>query len=74
MTVEYSCDQCGVANRAVEVPDRPDPQEDVRSYMDKVVRRVSADHRTVSPTCRARTLSKMKIPHSHPGGWIGKPS
>lgn len=63
ITVLYSCKQCGLKDRAVQVPAREHQDVDVVRWMREVVGSVlSDDHRRASPHCRPDSLSDIKIP------------
>jgi hypothetical protein len=58
--VRYSCNGCGLHDRAVNVPTRG-AAETLIAWMDQVGEFVGADHRAVSPTCPSHTCD-LKIP------------
>lgn len=60
LTVFYSCDGCGLVDRAVSVGARGD--EDVVSWMKWITTEIAFDHGIASPTCRASKVKHVKIP------------
>lgn len=62
ITVKYSCKQCGLVGRDVIVPERK-IEDDVVKYLELTVMDcVGADHRRVSPYCRATEIQDLMIP------------
>jgi len=62
VTVKYSCDECGIKDRAVQVSERQ-TSEDATDYIWKAAGVVGADHNAESPQCTATHITEMKIPH-----------
>ena len=60
--VLYSCALCGVVKVGVDVPARQD--EDVRVWMDHMIRFLMVDHVGRSPNCAARKFTDVMIPMS----------
>jgi hypothetical protein len=61
ITVKYSCELCGTKRRNLKVMAR-EPEEDVRTWMDKTVIAVWHDHWRRSPDCTAQALTELMIP------------
>lgn len=61
ITLKYSCYQCGLTAVEVDVPARG--EEDVVSWMDKVVAyEIKSDHNRRSPSCMATSVRDLMIP------------
>lgn len=71
LKVLYTCDQCGIIDRPVEVEER-DAQEDIAEWMYKVQVVLSVDHDKVSPNCYITKFTNAKIPLAPNGGIIGQ--
>lgn len=60
--VLYSCKDCGVTDRVVQVRERSSLEEDVANWCHQVmIVAVGKDHMQVSPSCCAPTVD-IKIP------------
>lgn len=59
--IKYSCFQCGVFRRSLNVAART-PGEDVLAWTNRTVAAVAADHRADCPACRATSVSELMIP------------
>ncbi len=51
LRVLYTCKGCGIVKRPVTVRHRADG-EDIRKWMDEVVRMVAVNHHSASPFCK----------------------
>lgn len=71
ITLFYSCDLCGLTDVALEVRERP-AEEDVRVWMDGVVRAVWVDHARQRPDCHPTEMKNLKIPMTG-RQWVGGP-
>lgn len=61
ITVRYSCPNCGIKGRDVQMAARGD--EDVITWMEHTcIPTVSRDHAATSPLCTATSLSDLMIP------------
>jgi len=58
--LQYSCDRCGIKRQILDVPARQD--EDITVWMDRTIYLVAHDHRRLSPTCNAKSLTELLIP------------
>lgn len=73
ITVLYSCAGCGIKERALQVPARVGfTADDVVPWMQTVAQCVSDDHRTVSPKCKATSMTELKIPMPSEAEFIGQ--
>ena len=74
ITIKFSCDLCGVKDAIVLVPQRAQEMDVRRWVMNVVGQRITDQHRMLSPSCRATTISAIKIPldRDDEDGWIGK--
>ncbi len=72
LTVLYSCDQCGLKDQLVQVPERAEKDNVGAWFENTVIPCLSRDHQAHSPNCHPRTLQDIKIPIAENGG-IGKP-
>jgi len=70
ITVEYSCELCGVVWRPVMVREREE-DEDVVHWTEWAMACVSGDHRKASPMCLA-TMVDLKVPMASPKARIGQ--
>lgn len=70
--VRYSCHECGLELREIEVPAR-DPREDVTDWLTTVMLYVGADHSSYSPNCRS-THCDLRVPGVKEGQPIGTAS
>jgi hypothetical protein len=62
LRVLYTCHQCGLEDRPVEIPERG-PDEDVAAWFTEVLAgAISVDHSLVSPGCRAQKMDSVKVP------------
>lgn len=61
ITLRYTCVQCFLVDAELEVVARKEEQ-DIRNWMDYVVRQVGNDHRLRSPSCMADKITHLKIP------------
>lgn len=61
ITVLFSCDGCGLADKKVEIRFRR-PDEDIAHWMNHVAGAVSRCHSAARPRCRARKMKELKIP------------
>jgi len=63
ISVKYSCHQCGVSKRIVEIPART--TQDVVQWLNEVMApMLSRDHDSVSPGCIISKLDEVFIPIS----------
>jgi hypothetical protein len=62
ITVKYSCPQCGIKGREVQVPARDTAEADVTDWMNRTIRIVGEDHLLVSPVCRTSNLTDLMFP------------
>lgn len=67
---KYSCSLCGVKDAEQELPLRG-PAEEIRAYMDAVVRTFLMHHLLRFPGCQATEFTGIKIPVPKAGGRIG---
>lgn len=60
--VKYSCYQCGIYKREVDVPIRQE-HEDVVHWVEQTVgMSIKKDHSTQSPNCTATSIQDLMIP------------
>jgi hypothetical protein len=69
--VLYTCDQCGLIDRPVEVEERA-TEEDLTLWMHKVQIALSKDHDIVSPHCHITKFTNAKIPVAPGSNMIGQ--
>jgi hypothetical protein len=70
VAVLYSCPECGVRGRAVQV--RARGEEDVLEWVkDACVPAISRDHELTSPECEAESMQNIKLPVGS-GKMVGK--
>ncbi len=73
ITVLYSCKECSIVDRKVQVPAREGAEVDVVEWMNEVVMPcLQLDHIELSPRCRARSLQMVKIPHPPEAEFVGQ--
>lgn len=72
MKLLYSCHQCLIVKAEIDAPDRH-PSEDIKSWMDVVIRIIAVDHSQRSPFCRATEISEIHIPMPPGTERIGEP-
>lgn len=71
ITIKYTCEQCGIARRDVQVPART--TEDVVAWVREIVARcVADDHARTSPGCTSRKMSELLIPLPPESEFIGQ--
>lgn len=70
---KYSCELCGVKNAEQQLPLRG-PAEEIKAYMDAVVRAFMMHHLLRFPGCQATKFTEIKIPVPKDGGRIGDPA
>lgn len=56
----YSCEKCGIKDRKISVEARAD--EDIRTWMENISYSLSRDHDHMSPHCKIKVLTNVKIP------------
>jgi len=71
MTVRYSCPECGIVDRGVEVRERRE-NEDVVEWVRMVMRMTCEDHAECSPKCHPSELKNLKIPLPPHAAFIGQ--
>lgn len=62
LTIKYTCDDCGLKDREVIVPEREHGQNIVDYVQDFIGQCVKEDHSRVSPNCLATKITQLKIP------------
>ena len=73
ITVKYSCAECGLNDREVQVPARATEATDVCHWVGVTVAQcVSDDHSRISPSCRSDKASMLKIPMPKEAEFIGQ--
>lgn len=71
ITCKYSCPECGLVDREVQVPART--TEDVVVWVQqKVGRAILIDHCKVSPRCRAQVIKNLMIPTPPEAEFLGQ--
>jgi hypothetical protein len=61
ITVRFSCESCGLVDKACLVPARTN--EDIVFYVEQIIGgAVKAKHARCSPTCTSTRMSQLKIP------------
>lgn len=69
--VLWSCRECGITDRSFQARER-EKNEDIRTWMFTAVQfRITHDHQEVSPQCKAKEITEVKIKLPAEGGAIG---
>ena len=58
--IEYCCDECGIQDMRLLVPSRED--ESVDDWMGLVSYHIRDNHVAMSPDCKTKKISRIKIP------------
>lgn len=70
--VEYTCHECGIKWKTVNIPERPKDQDVVDWVQNVVMRRITSDHMFTSPRCKEIRVD-VKIPlATKKGAYIGE--
>src|SRR4051812_12138950 len=74
ISVRFTCKECGCRDHLVSVTARPKEQNVVEWMTDVVVMAIAARHHLLSPRCKAKTISAIKVPmppENMEDVWIG---
>jgi hypothetical protein len=74
LTVLFSCDQCGLVDEKVLVPERLEREDVVHWVREVVGKAVREAHLKKSLLCEAVGFQNLKIPvdRTDPDAWVGK--
>lgn len=75
ISIRFTCNECGIKDKLLRVPERKSPDSDVKFYIEQVIGgAIGHAHHELSPKCKAKTMTNLKIPFDDkdPDAWIGK--
>lgn len=75
ISIRFTCDECGIKDKLLRVPERKSKDSDVKFYIEQVIgNAIGWAHRELSPKCKAKCMTNLKIPidDKDPDAWVGK--